>query len=284
MAIPQRLHKDPRLFVTDWACDGAEDDTRPGATEAFDEDSIVLARSGTYRIHLGSRQVVVDPGSIVFYRRSDEYRITHPAACGDRCTVLGLRSGLREELADEGWPLLGAAFDTGSRTLATWRDALELRALRTAAARGDALEAEEIGLNMIERILGYVRAARGGDEPKLRDTREAHRRIVDDTRALIVDQFAEPLTLTEISREVGASPFHLSRVFKRETGWSVHRYLLRVRLMSALDALKGGVRLTRVAHDHGFSSHSHFTHAFRRHFGTLPSNLLRARSRRSASS
>jgi AraC family transcriptional regulator len=45
-----------------------------------------------------------------------------------------------------------------------------------------------------------------------------------------------------------------------------------VRLLLALERLEDGERdLSRLALDLGYSSHSHFTAAFRRSFGTPPS-------------
>jgi AraC family transcriptional regulator len=90
--------------------------------------------------------------------------------------------------------------------------------------------------------------------------------------------------------------FHLARVFKARTGFSLHAYRTQLRLRAALErvaprhgagpALRlrsgqaprrgsghGGrdVDLIDIALDLGFSSHSHFTEAFRRNFGTTPS-------------
>ncbi|HJQ39538.1 MAG TPA: helix-turn-helix transcriptional regulator, partial [Thermoanaerobaculia bacterium] len=82
----------------------------------------------------------------------------------------------------------------------------------------------------------------------------------------------------DIAAECGVSPFHLARVFKAETGISVHQYLLRIRMEQALSRLRDGeTQLSRLALDLGFSSHSHFSTSFRRHFGESPAGV-RARS------
>jgi AraC-like DNA-binding protein len=52
----------------------------------------------------------------------------------------------------------------------------------------------------------------------------------------------------------------------------VNRFLHRLRLRAALEELpecRGDI--TRLALDLGYSSHSHFTYAFRREFGVPPS-------------
>jgi len=77
-----------------------------------------------------------------------------------------------------------------------------------------------------------------------------------------------PHRIEKVAAELGVSRFHLSRVFTAETGISPHQYLLRVRMTQALSRLsRGEPHLSRLALDLGFSSHSHFSMAFRRHFG-----------------
>ena len=81
-----------------------------------------------------------------------------------------------------------------------------------------------------------------------------------------------------IARSVGLSPFHLCRVFRRVTGRTLHQYWTTLRLRVAVDRLSHGkVDLAQLSLDLGFSSHSHFTMAFRREYGLTPS-AYRSRS------
>lgn len=86
-----------------------------------------------------------------------------------------------------------------------------------------------------------------------------------------------PHRIADVAAELGVSPFHLARVFRAETGTTVHQYLLRIRMKQALSRLHAGEpHLSRLALDLGFSSHSHFTETFRRHFGESPARLRAA--------
>jgi AraC-like DNA-binding protein len=70
------------------------------------------------------------------------------------------------------------------------------------------------------------------------------------------------------------SPYHLSRIFRRSTGSSLHAYQTSLRLREGLRRLSDGEQdLTALALDLGFSDHSHFTNSFRRHFGSAPSKF-----------
>ena len=107
-------------------------------------------------------------------------------------------------------------------------------------------------------------------------TARAHRGTAFATRALLARDFAQRLTLDRIATAVNSSPFHLARLFARETGLPIHRHLARLRLREALERLAAGEDdLTTLALDLGFSSHAHFTDAFRREFGMPPSHFRR---------
>src|SRR6185437_12669462 len=81
----------------------------------------------------------------------------------------------------------------------------------------------------------------------------------------------------DVAAAVGVSQFHLARVFRAETGTSLHQYLLRIRMERALTRLGEGERhLSRLALELGFSSHSHFSTVFRRHFGESPARARAA--------
>jgi AraC-like DNA-binding protein len=84
---------------------------------------------------------------------------------------------------------------------------------------------------------------------------------------------------------VGVSAFHLARLFRRQTGFSLHGYRTRIRLLQALDRVaEARGALTDLALDLGFSSQSHFTDAFRRAFGVPPGALARSEIRSLAAS
>jgi AraC-like DNA-binding protein len=110
--------------------------------------------------------------------------------------------------------------------------------------------------------------------PNARAISPAWRRLSEEIQHVLGDRFAERLTLERIATLCKTSPFHASRVFRAITGETIHQRLTRVRLRVALFELQHGAgRLTDIALRTGFSSHSHFTSAFRTEFGYAPSTL-----------
>jgi len=97
------------------------------------------------------------------------------------------------------------------------------------------------------------------------------RERVDRVVAILRRNLAEPPTLEEIGREVGCSPFYLSRTFSRETGMTIPQYLRKLRTERAAELLKSGkYNVTEAAMEVGYSSLSHFSQAFCQTMGCCP--------------
>lgn len=101
----------------------------------------------------------------------------------------------------------------------------------------------------------------------------AHRRLVDAAREHLNQRLLEREHLSEIAAALDVSTFHLCRIFRRETGTSLHRYRLELRLRRSLEWLDDSDDITAVALEAGFAQHSHYTAAFRRSFGISPSEF-----------
>jgi len=99
--------------------------------------------------------------------------------------------------------------------------------------------------------------------------------VIDRARALLAAHFAEPLSLADVARQAGVSPAYLSRAFRAATGQTMHMFREELRLRRALELLPDSRGdFTRIALDLGYSSHSHFSSRFRRHFGMTPMEFV----------
>jgi AraC family transcriptional regulator len=86
----------------------------------------------------------------------------------------------------------------------------------------------------------------------------------------------QPLTLEEVARRAGLSPFHFHREFKRETGQTLARYIEQLRLERAAHALLfHDANLLCIALDCGYNGPETFSRAFRRRFGMPPAQFRR---------
>jgi AraC-like DNA-binding protein len=89
--------------------------------------------------------------------------------------------------------------------------------------------------------------------------------------AILRRRLAEPPSLEDVGREVGCSPFYLSRTFSRETGMTIPQYLRKLRMERAAELLRNGSHnVTEAALEVGYSSLSHFSQAFCQTMGCCP--------------
>ncbi len=90
------------------------------------------------------------------------------------------------------------------------------------------------------------------------------------TRDIIQDCFGEDISLTDLARMVGLSPFHLVRVFEKQFGITPHAYLTQTRVKRARQSLAGTERIVDIAMNCGFSDQAHLTRLFKRQIGITP--------------
>ena len=93
---------------------------------------------------------------------------------------------------------------------------------------------------------------------------------------MVPTENAEKIGLREVSFEVGLSPYHFLRMFKRTAGLPPHAYLAQVRLNRARALLKQDISTASVAAHTGFFDQSHLSKAFKRAFGTTPGCYARS--------
>ena len=79
---------------------------------------------------------------------------------------------------------------------------------------------------------------------------------VGRARELLDRRFDEPVTLGALGREVGMSPHHLQRSFKKAYGLTPKEYQDSMRLQRLKDRLRAGGKVTEAIHDAGYGSGS----------------------------
>jgi len=271
------LYRGDLFALGDWRCAGHD---RPGrAEESCPDDCVVVTRRGAWELELHGERCLADAGMVTCWNRDTGYRVRHPVAGGDRCTVFRLtRAGsraLQNRLPGSG-PRDSKPFLPRLRPL-DGPEYLLHRCLLERARAGQGgpcpVSVEEPALELLRRLSATGRSPGApipGPVPG--------RRLAAQVREIIARGYRTRLTVADLAREVGCSPFHLSRVFRRATGATIHRTVLRLRLREALERLLDEpAALSRIALDSGFASHSHLTDAFRAEYGHPPSEVRRLR-------
>lgn len=264
-----------RVWVTSAQCRPPH--PGPLAERALTAHALVLPRRGVFVRHHGEEGEVGDANHAVFFNAGEPYRTSHPGGGGDDCDVVTILPDVLTELLSN----LGVREGFGVRTHATDpRVYLAQRALFARLSRtppADASQAERVVLALVTRIVTDAHRARVVRRVRTTPSRSGHHtKWVEHVQRLLAERYREGPTLDALATEVGCSAFHLCRLFKRHTGLSIHRYLNRLRLRVALTSIaESDARLADLADDLGYSSHSHFTDAFRREFGVTPTAARR---------
>lgn len=255
------------LSARDIACTGLC--RHRSAEECVSVTHLVFPYRGVYVRHTGSDQAVADANHVLFFNAEEGYEISHPLPGGDASLSLALSDSTLRELAPGDLLKVGGkpGFWRQSRRIDARAQALVALLLHTLQHRSiDPLEAEGLLLTLVSRSLGPRTSLAPGATRRLRW-------LADRVKLLLASDLSRRWTLAEIAAEVGGSPIYLTQVFRQVEGIPLYRYQLRLRLARALDVIAEYDDLSALAADLGFSSHSHFTAAFRQAYGRTPSEF-----------
>jgi AraC-like DNA-binding protein len=240
-------------------------------------------RHGAFSRHFGSRTVTADVNQALFFSKESTYRVSHPSDCGDRGTVFTVSPRVLNDIVRELDPSIDEHPDQPFRFVTGpcdnsvfWRHRELVQRLETAESNPlEPLWADVTALQLVADVLESAFVQRGAvRKPKRQGTGADHAERTEAVKAYLADRMSERITLDDVARAVYASPFHLARIFQQQTGVPVHRYLTQLRLRASLERLaEDDTDITVIALELGFSSHSHFTDAFRREFGRPPSKV-----------
>ncbi|WP_391118582.1 AraC family transcriptional regulator [Psychrobacillus sp. L3] len=87
----------------------------------------------------------------------------------------------------------------------------------------------------------------------------------------IDNHITEEIDPEKLATLVCYSPYHFYRIFDKHIGYTVMDYVQKRKLQFALYDLVQGKKIIQIALDYGFETHSGFTKAFKRCFGSPPS-------------
>jgi AraC-like DNA-binding protein len=281
--MPGNLHwrsyyKSPIITIGEYRC-------RPsfpgrGGEEITPTHSIVFVRSGLFGKHVRGKEVVADANQVIFFNGGEPYRVSHPVPGGDVCASFALERNTLLELLSDHDPSAQDRTQTPFRfthgpSEPGYFQRFQQIVHAIEGAGADALALEESVLDLLAAVVRSIHRLNLGQRTPVRSTTARFQRErVEAAKLFLGAHFRERLGLAQIARAVHLSPYHLCRLFKRETGTAIHQYQNRLRLRAALDALSDPRRdLTHLALDVGYFDLSHFSNAFRQEFSISPSEF-----------
>jgi len=266
----------PVVAIRDIDCDGSC--RAAGSEECATAAHLVFPYRGIYVRHVGMDQAVAEANQVLFFNPDEGYRVSHPVAGGDGSLDLAISEPVLRELAPPVLLREGSTLGFRQQRLRIEPRAQVLVASLRHGLRRDIvepMEAESLALTLVRSALGARTTRPSGAS-------FGRQRLVDRVKVVLSSNLARRWTLTELASEVNHSPVYLTQVFQHVEGLPLYRYQLRLRLARALHMLSRSDDLTALSLDLGFSSHSHFSTAFRQTYGSSPSAFRRTARRRSS--
>ncbi|HUY28905.1 MAG TPA: AraC family transcriptional regulator [Candidatus Binataceae bacterium] len=261
--------RDGLVRVREYRCAACAGD--PPQDDQFGQDSIAIVRSGVFEVRSAKRSELLTTGFLLLGNAGQHYEVSHEHAGADTCLVFNFAAPVLDEIA--GAVRRGAMRRLFAINVLAPRpraDAIMRRAERSLRPGASAMGLEELGLALAEYVLGEAgtgAARAAGWAPENPRAREQVLAAI----AEIENRAHEDLDLAGLAQAVNASPFHLVRIFKRETGVTPYRFLLQTRIRNAIEFLNDtDAPITDIAFDVGFGDLSNFINAFRREVGCSP--------------
>jgi two-component system response regulator YesN len=132
-------------------------------------------------------------------------------------------------------------------------------------------ELESTIVDLYEKSINYV----------FQNRRSATSKVVEKAKNYIEENYnRNDLTLDEIASNIFINSSYLSKVFKKELGYSVIEYLTMFRLKKAKEIIdsNANIQLHDIAERIGYSDPYYFSKCFKKSFGLPPSKYLETKN------
>lgn len=126
-------------------------------------------------------------------------------------------------------------------------------------------------LDVLRALISFNRACIEEDfgfKPEAR-----YNRKVIEIIEYIMDNLGKDLSIDLLADHFYMSKYHMMRIFKNETGYSIHQYISEKRILKAKSLIMAGMPATNACLDCGFRDYSTFSRAFKNQLGVLPSDV-----------
>lgn len=244
------------------------------------EPVIKFVMHGEERYRVGGRWHKVQPGQFLLVDRGTDYQIELPRQeVTDGLCLFMRRDDLRDALAlpdiEQGDPFELPLVLLDARGSRMWPHLSRLARHVLDTPDLDPMTSGMILEEMTSSLADTLRETQGRLS-KLDAARESTRlelmRRLERARGFLLDSLDRIVSLDEVARHAGMSPFHLNRCFRQVYGDTPARYHTAARLDRAADYLRRGrMSVTQTAALMGYSDIATFSKAFKRRFGVSPS-------------
>lgn len=139
----------------------------------------------------------------------------------------------------------------------------------TLAQSDNRLLRETLVYGTLVKLASKHSKSRAQWEPKSKSQRQLQ--LVKE----FLDDFPQAdVSLEDLSKLAGLSPYYLARSFQKEFGLPPHAYQIQAKLRVAKQLLRQGIKISDVAQECGFHDQSHLHRHFKRALGVTPKQFV----------
>ena len=242
-----------------------------------EEYGFLLVVHGLLRV---SGKWFLEPDDLLVCRQRQTLELAHGGDKGPG-TVLWVRFPLGTVAAcsGPGTDLL-RSFQVNPAPVAVVRaQSQRLMLIKSLAMQLISLRSEEdpLALELLEQstarmfLAMTLRACASADPYRPQPRHRGDNRLsLDQVFRYIHAHLTEEITLETLEREFFVSRHHLIREFRKRTGQTVHRYIVKARLDLCRQYIAQGYSITEVYRMGGFGGYNHFFRAFKQAYGMTP--------------
>lgn len=118
----------------------------------------------------------------------------------------------------------------------------------------------------------HLNRAAIGEKVNYINTSLCNQKIVD-ILDFINENLTEEISIDNLASRFYMSKYHMMRLFKEETGYSIGNYISNKRLLRAKELILSGMPITQACFLCGFKEHSTFSRAYKKLFGESPRQM-----------
>lgn len=124
--------------------------------------------------------------------------------------------------------------------------------------------------DMVSFVAGKLEEASGTPED-----------VIGECSRYIREHIGENVSVTEIASWVGLSPEHLTRLFRKSTGYSIKEYLIREKMEASKMFLSTTLlSVTEIAGHVGYDNYSNFIKIFKKYVGCSPAEYRKSQEKK----
>ena len=229
---------------------------------------IVYVRKGNFLFDLSNRSYDTHTGHIIIDKPNYEYQLRPSAG---ELTIFNFTNEFYSQFVED-CNLKHAFFFSNVDILSLMIkataeiDYLYFQIINKISHAGK-LEIDNLVLEFVQAIVSRLT----NGFPEMAVGKERHLRPVELAKEYVNRNFANDISLYELSDYCCVSPFHFTRVFKKFTSYTPHQYLQSIRLKHAETLLKNSnLSVYEIAMGSGFNSIEYFATAFKQRYSKSP--------------